>query len=88
MIVLAARPGMGKTAFVLTMARNITVEYNVPVAVFVEMSAVQLVQRLTPRDDQLINSARAIWNRMSTPNCTNASAASRMLPCTSMTRLP
>ena len=30
MIVLAARPGMGKTAFVLTMARNVAVEYNVP----------------------------------------------------------
>ena len=34
MIVLAARPGMGKTAFVLTMARNVAVEFNVPIAVF------------------------------------------------------
>lgn len=47
MIVLAARPGMGKTAFVLSMARNMAVEHNVPVAVFsLEMSSVQLVQRL------------------------------------------
>lgn len=47
MIVLAARPGMGKTAFVLSMARNMAVDFNVPVAVFsLEMSGVQLVQRL------------------------------------------
>ncbi len=47
MIVLAARPGMGKTAFVLSMARNMAVDYQVPVAVFsLEMSAVQLVNRL------------------------------------------
>jgi replicative DNA helicase len=47
MIVLAARPGMGKTAFVLTMARNVAVDQGIPVAVFsLEMSSVQLVQRL------------------------------------------
>jgi len=47
MIVLAARPGMGKTAFVLSMARNTAVDYNMGVAVFsLEMSAVQLVKRL------------------------------------------
>lgn len=47
MIVLAARPGMGKTAFVLSMARNMAVDFNVPVAVFsLEMSSIQLVNRL------------------------------------------
>ena len=47
MIVLAARPGMGKTAFVLSMARNVAVDFNIPVAVFsLEMAGVQLVQRL------------------------------------------
>lgn len=47
MIVLAARPGMGKTAFVLSMARNTAVDYNQGVAVFsLEMSSVQLVNRL------------------------------------------
>ncbi len=47
LIIIAARPAMGKTAFVLTMARNMTVDHKVPVAVFsLEMSAVQLVKRL------------------------------------------
>jgi replicative DNA helicase len=47
MIVLAARPGMGKTAFVLSMARNTAVEYGQGVAVFsLEMSSVQLTKRL------------------------------------------
>lgn len=47
MIVLAARPGMGKTAFVLSMARNVAVDFNRPVAVFsLEMSSLQLVNRL------------------------------------------
>jgi replicative DNA helicase len=47
MIVIAARPGMGKTAFVLSMARNIAVDYEHPVAIFsLEMSSIQLVNRL------------------------------------------
>lgn len=47
LVILAARPGMGKTAFVLSMARNITIEHNIPVAIFsLEMSSVQLITRL------------------------------------------
>ena len=47
LVILAARPGMGKTAFVLSMARNIAVEFQMPVAIFsLEMSSVQLVNRL------------------------------------------
>ncbi len=47
MIIVAARPAMGKTAFVLSMARNIAVEHKKPVAVFsLEMSSTQLVTRL------------------------------------------
>ncbi len=47
LIILAARPAMGKTAFVLTMARNMAVEHQVPVAFFsLEMSSNQLVKRL------------------------------------------
>ncbi|MDR0507971.1 MAG: replicative DNA helicase [Dysgonamonadaceae bacterium] len=47
LIIIAARPAMGKTAFVLSMAKNMAVNYNTPVAVFsLEMSNVQLVNRL------------------------------------------
>ncbi len=54
LIVLAARPGMGKTAFVLSMARNISVDYKRPVVVFsLEMTGVQLVTRLIASETQL-----------------------------------
>lgn len=54
MIVIAARPGMGKTAFVLSMARNASVDFNRPVAVFsLEMSAIQLVNRLIAGETEL-----------------------------------
>ncbi|MDC8006398.1 replicative DNA helicase [Aureisphaera galaxeae] len=47
LIIVAARPGMGKTALTLSMARNMAVEYNTPVAFFsLEMSSVQLITRL------------------------------------------
>lgn len=47
LIIVAARPGMGKTAFTLSMARNIAVGANIPVAFFsLEMSSVQLITRL------------------------------------------
>ncbi len=47
MIIVAARPSMGKTAFVLSMARNMVVEHKIPTAFFsLEMPAVQLVKRL------------------------------------------
>ncbi len=47
LIIIAARPGMGKTAFSLSMARNMAVEHNVPVAFFsLEMSSIQLITRL------------------------------------------
>ncbi|GHV17481.1 replicative DNA helicase [Bacteroidia bacterium] len=47
LVIIAARPAMGKTAFVLSMAKNMAVSYNYPVALFsLEMSNVQLVNRL------------------------------------------
>ena len=47
LVIIAARPAMGKTAFVLSMAKNMAVNYNIPVALFsLEMSNVQLVNRL------------------------------------------
>ncbi len=47
LIVIAARPGMGKTALTLSMARDIAVTKEIPVAFFsLEMSSVQLITRL------------------------------------------
>lgn len=47
LIIVAARPGMGKTALTLSMARNIAVGQGIPVAFFsLEMSSVQLITRL------------------------------------------
>ncbi|MCR4964930.1 MAG: replicative DNA helicase [Bacteroidales bacterium] len=47
LIILAARPGMGKTSFVLSVARNAAIQYEKPVAFFsLEMSSQQLAQRL------------------------------------------
>lgn len=47
LVIIAARPAMGKTAFVLSMARNIAADRKIPVAIFsLEMSSVQLVNRL------------------------------------------
>ena len=47
LIVIAGRPGMGKTAFCMSVAQYIAVSKNIPVALFsLEMSKSQLVQRM------------------------------------------
>jgi replicative DNA helicase len=47
LVILAARPGMGKTAFVMSMAKNIAINFDIPVAIFsLEMSSVQLITRM------------------------------------------
>jgi len=47
LVIIAGRPAMGKTAFALSMAKNIAADQNVPMAFFsLEMSGVQLVNRL------------------------------------------
>ncbi|MFA7659067.1 MAG: replicative DNA helicase [Candidatus Gastranaerophilaceae bacterium] len=47
LIILAARPSMGKTAFALNIAQNVAIRSKIPVAIFsLEMSKEQLVQRM------------------------------------------
>lgn len=57
LIILAARPGMGKTSFVLSIAKNAAVLFSKPVAVFsLEMSALQLVQRIVSMEAEISGS--------------------------------
>jgi replicative DNA helicase len=54
LIIVAARPSMGKTAFVLSIAKNVAIDFKKPVAFFsLEMSAVQLVTRLISSETEL-----------------------------------
>ncbi len=54
LIIIAARPGMGKTAFTLALARNAAMDFAKPVAFFsLEMSNVQLVQRLISMEAEI-----------------------------------
>ena len=54
LIILAARPGMGKTSLVLALARNAAMDFNKGVAIFsLEMSNLQLVQRLVSMESEI-----------------------------------
>ncbi|MBN2635746.1 MAG: replicative DNA helicase [Prolixibacteraceae bacterium] len=54
LVIVAARPSMGKTAFVLSMARNMAVDHHKKVALFsLEMSSIQLVTRLISSETEL-----------------------------------
>jgi replicative DNA helicase len=54
LVIVAARPSMGKTAFVLSMTRNMAVEHKKSVAIFsLEMASVQLVNRLICAETEL-----------------------------------
>lgn len=54
LVIIAARPGMGKTAFVVSAMRNAAVEFKKPVAIFsLEMSSIQLVNRLISAEAEL-----------------------------------
>ncbi|WP_241685075.1 replicative DNA helicase [Cyclobacterium xiamenense] len=54
LVIIAARPAMGKTAFVLSVLRNAAVDHNRPVAIFsLEMSSLQLVNRLISSEAEL-----------------------------------
>lgn len=72
LIILAARPSMGKTAFVLNIAQNVAIKSKIPVAIFsLEMSKEQLVQRMlcseAEVDSQKIRSGnmqRKDWDKL------------------------
>ncbi len=57
LIIVAARPGMGKTSFTLALARNAAMDFNKGVAIFsLEMSNLQLVQRLISLEAEISGS--------------------------------
>lgn len=54
LVIIAARPGMGKTAFVVSALRNAAIDFQSPVAIFsLEMSSVQLVNRMISAEAEL-----------------------------------
>jgi replicative DNA helicase len=54
LIILAARPGMGKTSFVLSLARNAATEFGKGVAIFsLEMASIQLAQRVIAMEAEI-----------------------------------
>ncbi|SEQ81425.1 replicative DNA helicase [Lachnospiraceae bacterium NE2001] len=54
LIIIAARPGMGKTAFVLNIAHHVAIREKTPIALFnLEMTAEQLVTRLMAVDSMV-----------------------------------
>jgi replicative DNA helicase len=54
LVIIAARPGMGKTAFIVSAMRNAAVDFNFPVAMFsLEMASLQLVNRLISAEAEL-----------------------------------
>ncbi len=54
LVIIAARPGMGKTALALTMCRNIAINHKTPIGIFsLEMSTDQLVNRLISSESEI-----------------------------------
>ncbi len=75
LIIVAARPGMGKTSFVLNIAQHVALKLNEPVAIFsLEMSRHQLVQRLLC-SEAMVNAQALKTGRMADEDWRNLSKA-------------
>jgi len=54
LIILASRPGMGKTAFALNVAQRVSISNNIPIGIFsLEMTAEQLVHRVVCSESEV-----------------------------------
>lgn len=85
LLILAARPAMGKTALALTMARNMAVDFNKPVAIFsLEMTATELMSRLIAAESGIdakkfkLKGELQEWEKEQLRNKTNALAHAPM----------
>ncbi len=79
LVIIAARPAMGKTAFVLSMAKNMAVDFSTPVAMFsLEMSNLQLVNRLISNVCEL-ESEKIKSGQLSQPEWDNLMARTKRL---------
>ena len=68
LIILAARPSVGKTSLALDIARKAAVEHNIPVGIFsLEMSSQQLVHRMLAAESS-VDSWRLRTGKISTDN--------------------
>jgi replicative DNA helicase len=79
LVIIAARPSMGKTAFVLNIAQYSAVECNVPVAVFsLEMSKESLVQRMLASEG-FIDAQRLRSGKLTSQDHSNLAKAAALL---------
>ena len=79
LVIIAARPAMGKTAFVLSMAKNMAVDFSTPTAIFsLEMSNLQLVNRLISNVCEL-ESEKIKSGQLSQPEWDNLMARTKRL---------
>ena len=89
LIIIAARPAMGKTAFALSMVKNMAVNYRIPVGMFsLEMSNLQLVNRLLQNTCEITGDKAADWMSMSGVNSPLASRSCRERPSSWTILLP
>jgi replicative DNA helicase len=77
LVIVAARPAMGKTSFVLSMVQNVAIDHKHPVAFFsLEMSKEQLVMRMLCSEARVDNHRlrRGIVQKYEWPNLTKAAS--------------